>query len=623
VVKAKNEFCNMKREVRNHLHQSIKTVYKNICVQNFLLVTVFILFHIGLNGQINLQNRLQSTQDSIQKYIYKAPAIGMMYARTYDSIASTQDSLKYKAKAKNFLGMMHYVKGNIESAIENYIESQRIFEILGEAWFVAMLDNNIGAAYQVRNDPESTIRFYEKALQGFTVLKDTLWMANIINNISVQKGESGNYAEELEYKKRALKIYEAQGDTAMILLTTGNMVHTYFKLKNYGQAEKCATEFLSSKYAEEEQALQASVLIAYAYLLMAQERWMESYNQAKKALTVSQDLGLTEFIIKAHRHLSDLYEQKKDFKNAYYHFQHFYKLQDSTFNEQKDKTINELLVQYDTEKKDNEINLLQSQNELKDLRLSQVSAQKWIMALGMTVLAILAFFSYRLQKIKTEANKKLEEKNKIILVALDEKNILLREIHHRVKNNLQVISSLLKLQSQYIEDENAIRAIAEGRNRVHSMAILHQNLYKEDNLTGVDMQEYFTGLIEGLFDAYNINSDQVHLRTDIQKMKLDIDTVIPLGLIANELVSNALKHAFADIQRAILEVRLWEENDRLFFEVRDNGVGYDPVDTAENKKSFGQRLIKSLSDKLEAEIQIKNDSGTDVVLKIKDYKKAS
>jgi len=213
----------------------------------------------------------------------------------------------------------------------------------------------------------------------------------------------------------------------------------------------------------------------------------------------------------------------------------------------------------------------------------------------------------------------LTSKNQQISKALEEKNILLREIHHRVKNNLQVISSLLKLQSQYIEDEGAVKAIAEGRNRVHSMALLHQNLYKEDNLTGVNMKEYFTNLIEGLFDAYKIT--EIKLVTEIENLTLDIDTVIPLGLIANELVSNALKHAFYNVENGILIVKLWEKDGQLLFNVRDNGKGYNENLVADGKKSFGQKLIKSLSDKLEADVQVTTTTGTDVTLSIKDYKK--
>src|SRR5690606_12446810 len=140
---------------------------------------------------------------------------------------------------------------------------------------------------------------------------------------------------------------------------------------------------------------------------------------------------------------------------------------------------------------------------------------------------------------------------------------------------LQVISSLLKLQSQHIEDASAIRAIAEGRNRVHSMALLHQNLYQEENLTGVEMKAYFTRLVEGLFEAYNIRTGQIRMETDIQPMTLDIDTVIPIGLIANELISNALKYAFpTDTGNAKLFIGLRELQDELVFEVSDNGVGY-------------------------------------------------
>ena len=151
------------------------------------------------------------------------------------------------------------------------------------------------------------------------------------------------------------------------------------------------------------------------------------------------------------------------------------------------------------------------------------------------------------------------------------------------------------------------------------MALLHQNLYKENNLTGVNMKEYFTNLIEGLFDAYKITD--IKLVTEIEDLTLDIDTVIPLGLIANELISNALKHAFENVKNGLLMVKLWEKDGQLIFNVKDNGNGYDEILIAKDKKSFGQKLIKSLSDKLEADVQVTTTTGTDVTLSIKDYKK--
>ena len=584
-------------------------------------ILFFLILYINtiLNGQTSVKQQLQSTQDSIQKYYQNQPVKALDYAFIYEKIALESDSLKYKAKADNFIGMCYYMNGEVEKAIKYYVSGIKKFEKLKDTYFVAMLHNNIGAAYQLRKKPEETIKYYLKALKGFEEVKDTLWMANLYNNISIQKNELGLYKEELDYKQKAMDIYIAQKDTQMILLTKGNLAHTYFKLGEYKKSLLNAEDYLYSPYNDASQSAQATVLLAYAYTLQKMGEQTKSMNIVNEAKDIAEKNGFKEITMKAHQHLASLYEAQNNYKQAYFHFKSFHALQDTLFNQQKDETINDLLVKYDSEKKDADIILLNAENELKNLQIAKSNTTKWALIFGLFLVSILAFLAWRLKNIKAKNNIELTSKNQQISKALEEKNILLREIHHRVKNNLQVISSLLKLQSQYIEDEGAIKAIAEGRNRVHSMALLHQNLYKEDNLTGVNMKEYFTNLIEGLFDAYKITD--IKLETEIEDLTLDIDTVIPLGLIANELVSNALKHAFENVKNGVLRVKLSEKDGQLIFNVKDNGNGYDENLVAEGKKSFGQKLIKSLSDKLEADVQVTTTTGTDVTLSIKEYKK--
>ncbi len=576
-----------------------------------------------LSGQTSLKDRLQTTQDSIQKYYQKQPEIALDFAFKYEKIAKESDSLKYKAKADNFLGMCYYTNGEIDKAIQFYVAGIKKFEQLKDVWFVSMLNNNIGAAYQHRKKPKETILYYEKALQGFESLKDSVWMANLYNNISIQKNELELYEEELALKNKALNIYVAQKDTQRILFTKGNLAHTYFKTGDYKKSIENAETFLNSPFNKADLSEKVTVMLAYSYTLQKTGNSTKSMKVIRETLELAEKNGFKENEMKAHSHLASLYEDQKKFKEAYFHFNKFYRLQDTLFNQQKDETINELLVKYETEKKDAEIVLLNTENELKNLQISQSTYVKRVLIFGLILVSLLAFLAWRLKNTKAKTNRELTSKNQMISKALEEKNILLREIHHRVKNNLQVISSLLKLQSQYIEDEGAIRAIAEGRNRVHSMALLHQNLYKEDNLTGVDMKEYFTNLIEGLFEAYKVSTGTINLKTDIQNIILDIDTVIPLGLIANELISNSLKHAFVENpENAEIEVNLYEKDGRLVFQVIDNGKGYSTEEAATGKKSFGQKLIRSLSDKLEADMEIINEKGTKVTLFIKDYQKA-
>jgi two-component sensor histidine kinase len=195
----------------------------------------------------------------------------------------------------------------------------------------------------------------------------------------------------------------------------------------------------------------------------------------------------------------------------------------------------------------------------------------------------------------------------------------LKEIHHRVKNNLQVISSLLNLQSKNISDEKALQALNEGKNRVRSMALIHQNLYRDDNLMGVDVQQYIEKLIESLFTSYNIQINKIALQTNIDKIELDVDTVIPLGLILNELISNALKYAFENTEKGILQIDLQLVDKKLLLRVKDNGKGLDKEKLV-TSQSMGYKLIQSFLQKLQATMNIEVDNGTCIELFITKYK---
>ncbi len=288
-------------------------------------------------------------------------------------------------------------------------------------------------------------------------------------------------------------------------------------------------------------------------------------------------------------------------------------LNDSLYRTGQDVALFEIESAYQKNLQDEAIAKLDAQNEASGLKLHAQELTLWTVIVGMGIMSVLLIWLYRLyDRVKTA--------NQIISKVVQEKNILLREIHHRVKNNLQVISSLLKLQSGYIQDEVAVQAIAEGRSRVQSMALLHQNLYKEDNVTGVNMKDYFDNLIQGLFDTYNISADRITLHKNIEDITLDVDTVVPLGLITNELISNALKHAFPGNLHGNLYVDLFEKSGNLILHVRDDGTG---ISYESRHEGFGSKLIQLLSQKLEADITTRSSHGTDVILTIREYRKAA
>jgi two-component sensor histidine kinase len=205
--------------------------------------------------------------------------------------------------------------------------------------------------------------------------------------------------------------------------------------------------------------------------------------------------------------------------------------------------------------------------------------------------------------------------------SLHEKEILLKEIHHRVKNNLQIISSLLSLQSRSLHDTSAQDAISESRNRVKSMSLIHEQLYQDDIMSGVDMKDYLERLVKSLTASYALDTDRVQVKLATDPLLLDVDTAIPLGLILNELVSNSMKYAFPELRSGVIKVSLTERVSELRLVVEDDGVGFDA--SKKSDQSFGLSMIRSLMRKLKAEMNIVSEAGTTVELVIHDFKKVT
>ena len=195
-----------------------------------------------------------------------------------------------------------------------------------------------------------------------------------------------------------------------------------------------------------------------------------------------------------------------------------------------------------------------------------------------------------------------------IRLSLKEKEVLLKEVHHRVKNNLQIISSLLNLQSKYIKDDQALEMFKESRNRIRSMTLIHEKLYRSKDLANLDVAEYIQNLSSNLFRSYS--AGRVNLKTQVDDILLGIDTAIPCGLIINELVSNSLKHAFPDKQGEIL-VNLHRDDGKFTLTVSDNGVGFPEHVDFRNTDSLGLQLVCTLTDQLDGAIELNRTGGTE------------
>ncbi len=213
------------------------------------------------------------------------------------------------------------------------------------------------------------------------------------------------------------------------------------------------------------------------------------------------------------------------------------------------------------------------------------------------------------QQLQAEVTERKKEHKKVI-AALKEKEVLLKEIHHRVKNNMQVISSILNLQSRHIKDKHALKMFEDSQNRIKSMALVHEKLYESENLAGIDFAEYIRSMTSYLFSLYKIGQ-AIGLNIDIKDILLDVNTAIPCGLIINELISNSLKYAFPEGIVGEICIQLFSDKDDKFtLIVKDNGIGFPKDLDFRETESLGMQLVIMLVEQLEGTIELDKSKGT-------------
>ena len=329
-------------------------------------------------------------------------------------------------------------------------------------------------------------------------------------------------------------------------------------------------------------------------------------------------------ILKAYFMLHLIDSIHKDYKSALYYLALYNSSSQKIYNESESKQFYDLSIKYETLQKEKKLQDLEAQNQLQKLR--DIAARRLFYAgfIFLGVIIILIFLRYRNNRIKNlqlslqkdeidKQNITLQKLNDAQTLLLNEKEWLLREIHHRVKNNLQVVNSLLASQAAFLKDRTAIKAMKESQHRVRAMSLIHQKLYNSENHSSIFMPQYVGELVEYLKDSFNIEQ-KVFFQLDIEPIWLDVTKVIPLGLILNEIITNAFKYAFPHSQEDKISIELKSERDNIMLIVADNGSGLPENYIHSKNDSFGMTLIRGMAEDLEGNFTLENHHGTKITV---------
>ncbi|MFZ1784691.1 MAG: histidine kinase dimerization/phosphoacceptor domain -containing protein [Ferruginibacter sp.] len=518
------------------------------------------------------------------------------------------------------IAIAYYFRGNYELALRNHLSALELRQKFGNKRFIAVSYNNIGLVYRSRKEYGNAALYYQKSLAIKKEINDEQGILNSLLNVGSAFQSEGKYDSALVIAREAITLAKKINAANDLIAAEVNQGAALVNLGRYGEALPILKEVEKKSVENNYRNLLYSVYESLGDIYAYKEEFNEADKYYRKGLELTKKGSRMEQESVFYRKLAKNAFNNGNYKQSYEFLELSKNITDTLLNEENSRQINEMAAVYEVGEKEKRIEKLNGDNQVS-IALAQRRKNErnyFILAsvlfLGMAVLAYRAFTANKRKK------EQLAVQNAVIEKALHEKEFLMKEIHHRVKNNLQVISSLLNLQSHYIKDEQALEAVKDSRNRVQSMALIHQNLYQEDNLTGIDVNDYAGKLCDNLFQSYNIHPSRIKLIKEIEPINLDVDTVIPLGLILNELVTNSLKYAFPGDKTGAIKIELKEAEHILTLKVYDNGIGLPDDFETRYKTTFGYKMINAFIQKLKGQMKIFTDEGAKVEITLTNYK---
>ncbi|MFD1602567.1 histidine kinase dimerization/phosphoacceptor domain -containing protein [Flavobacterium artemisiae] len=522
----------------------------------------------------------------------------------------------------NLLSEGYTQTGNcVESLKYALLAEKTAVKVRDSSLQMSSIYNHVGMAYYSLRQKNTSEEYFYKALEIAKKYKDTEYVRAINENLCTvlisQKKEKDalKVIRDMQLNFPTANIGRQMKENYLLLTV-------YRKLQNIDKA-KIYYNKLVAYYginAEKEKENRLQILRSYSNY----HYQLKNYNDLYRIIRLIDSIttATNNNLMCSENHLTwfQADSSRGDYKNAIKHYQLYKSLSDSVYKGEKSKQINSLQIKFESEKKDKNIDLLTQQDKLQKIQIRNDSIIRYVFIASLIVLTLFILLLYNRFLLKKKTNKQLEiktqeinEQNELNKKMLIEKEWLLKEIHHRVKNNLQIVISLLNTQSAYLDNEDALLAIQNSQHRMHAMSLIHQKLYQSDNLANIDMSWYIYELISYMKECFDTH-EKINFVLNTEKVYLDVAHAVPLGLIINEAVNNAIKYAFPQDTKGDVYIELkntGENNYKLI--IADNGIGVAENFNAAERKSLGVNLMMGLSEQIDGNFEMKNDHG----LKIK------
>ncbi|NNJ88758.1 MAG: tetratricopeptide repeat protein [Eudoraea sp.] len=495
-------------------------------------------------------------------------------------------------------GYVYERRGDLTKAAEYALLSLRLGEQLNDLHARALAHSDLSNLFWKQGKYDKGLEQGLLSLSLFEAIgKNDLdydFTLYVVGNNYLASGDLENARTHFEH---AIAIGERYGFYNNLSDVYISLAELYGKQNKYLEAEEAALKAIS--YCEQ---LNNNFMLMRAWLSLGklqnlQGKYLSAVSSLQNSIEVAtSDFGDAFYLSEAYQNLGRAHAGSHNYKEAYLAFEIYDELKKEVFTAEAAERMSQIQTEFEVAQKENTI-LLQG---------TRIKKQQAVQTLIMIVSLLLFLFLLLLFK----AVRNNRRKNKLLQLQNEEKEFLLKEIHHRVKNNLEIVSSLLSLQSEQISDPKIREAMVKSQQRVQSMSMIHQKLYQGKSLSHIEMKDYFQNLGNHVVQTYGMEK-RITIQCDMDVLQVDIDHAIPIGLIVNELLSNALKYAFPGNSEGKICIRLQKRDSILHLEVSDNGIG-----KSTSKKSvgtgFGTQLIALLTAQLDGVMYLNVDQGTAV-----------
>ncbi len=552
---------------------------------------------IRLGKEVLTQSGPLNLSDSLTVYFHERACYQQLgaYERCIDahkrlfSLLRQDRSHRFKNEAVNMLRYESSFLGHIYLNIKQYDRSLGAFrDCLDSAnyyqddWYQANSINNLGVVFWKMGELDSALIYFKKVLVLTSGLEDSdplqvpSFQALVAGNIGQVMVQQGIYEAAIPYLQKDIDFSYRKEDYLNVIRSLNDLGQAYLELADYNTSGK----------------------------------------HLKRALLLGNQMETEAPTVRTLRLLSKWFDRQGTSDSALYYLEAHLALKTAQEVRSAEQQVLAIQVAY-------EVDLMEEAlaEQAKKTQRAQQSAAAQMqlrnqLLVGLTALLILVFLSYFAYRQKAKQEKamaqkqvEIQQQKSVIERSLKEKEALLQEIHHRVKNNLQVVSSLLHLQAEKFGDPEVVKAMEEGQGRVQSMALIHERLYQTQDLSAIDFQDYLVEMVGDIAMTFGENANAVAIKVDAGKAQFGVDFAVPLGLIVHELVTNAFKYAFPQGGGEI-EISLRKAADKRWeLSVQDNGIGLPEGTNHQTATTLGLRLVSMLCQQLEGNYQFQNRDG--------------